>query len=137
MADLSLTRFNPFYGWMDESTHLWGRDVKLTVHHAGEDPETATERARVTLAWVDANRDLIVGFCADKLLESKNSDWSDDEHPPVDRARFEETLRLEAVDLREDRRTTLRVTAGDLFWGHWIVVVVAPERNLADAYLEG
>ena len=138
MIDLSTLDYNSGYGWYDASTTFKGETIYVYVSgKTGESLPDLTARVNKTIAWLDANLEQILGYCAEQLLADKNADWVNEKSPAVSAEEFKRKLTLGAMRFRPDKLTLLTFTDGGLFWGHWVMVKLPEDFKPTQAYLDG
>jgi hypothetical protein len=113
--------------------------VKVTVSAEEEkDLGNLEKRIKSIIDWIDQNKDKLLDFCTDELLEDKNSDeWLKSGEKELSRSDFKGKLALEAIHINEDGSTTIEYKDGKMFWGHTVVVGVTDNFSLDYATIEG
>jgi hypothetical protein len=138
MIDLSTVEYNPFYGWYDTQIVLDGKKLVLNISgQSGEARPALEQRVGAVLAWLSDNLAVMRAYCADQLYQTYLDGWVNDAHPVVSREMFMAALQLGAVRFHPDHSLTLTFLDGGVFWGHWVMVGLAPDYTPTQAYLEG
>ena len=113
-------------------------DVALCAKPAG-DETPAQVAARLTAVAGRGVRDItaVRQFCADQLLGDKNSGWLKPGEAALSAFQFRSKLRLISLELGADDAVTLRFVDGGMFWGHQVVMEIAPDFSFDFATIEG
>jgi len=112
--------------------------VKITAEYEKEgDQQTVNQEISDKLLHLLNLNEQILTYCASQYLDTKNEAWLEDGETPVDDVKFKKALHLYQVDFHSDGEITASYQAGNLFWGHVIVVVLNSDYSFKYATLEG
>lgn len=138
MIDLSQHFYNPGYGWYQTETTLRGRRVIVYVSGRGSNDTAAlSRRVNQGITWISQHYETIVAYGVEQLLPDKNADWADEPGKLITPEAFRAAMRLGALRFHADQQVEITFTAGQLFWGHWIVIWLDGDHRPTKAYLEG
>lgn len=114
-----------------------GRTVPVTV--LADEPETvpAFGRAVEIVRGLDQLIDVAEERAVWGLLNIKNESWRDLEEPEVTPDEFRAALAVEGVWVHEDGSAEVYFAAGDLFWGHAVVVQFDEAGQFVEASTAG
>ena len=132
----TLTWNDNFDRWEAQLELRPGLTIRVHVTpDAGRDDAAAGATGRKFIDWLRSHELDACRFAATKLLHVHNNSWNDDE--PISAQTFMERMTLEAVGIDSEGSASLYYDDGDLFWGHCICVLVAPNREFAGADIAG
>ncbi|MCU0497721.1 MAG: DUF2262 domain-containing protein [Anaerolineae bacterium] len=131
MLDVQTFRYNGGLGWYETRIQLHNATLNLNVVKGENEDFTAlNQRIHTAVTWVDQQYDQILQFCVDQLLALKNQEWVNGSEERVTEQMFKLAMELEVLTLLEDGSLGIAFGAGELFWGHNIVVDIDPHYQL-------
>jgi len=128
----------------DSDLSCWETNVEVRAHkivriHIStenhEDQQRVVAIARELVQWLRNHENSAREFAASQLLDTLNGGWNEGE--PISEQAFVETLYLQSVSIQEELGAELTYNAGDLFYGHWVVVRTANNFELMNAHIAG
>ncbi|WP_192881634.1 DUF2262 domain-containing protein [Nostoc sp. CENA543] len=139
MFDLNDYTFNKGLQWYEASFTIDGVQVNVTVSAEDEkDPSQLEARIKKSIDWITNNKNELLDFCAEELLEDKNSEeWLKKGEKQLSRSEFKAKLTLEAIHINADGSITIDYKDNKMFWGHTVVVAVTDDFALDYATIEG
>jgi hypothetical protein len=117
-----------------------GAIVALRLSFGADAPAeraAAIARARAVADRLESFVVRAKAHAAAQLLTLKNEMWLDEDEEPVTEERFLASMRLDAVAIDQERTVAFWFADGDLFWGHWIEVVMDADDACTSADLHG
>lgn len=138
MFDLSQYHFNPGFQWYEAVFSIDHSQVKLTVSAESETTVHVLEtRLKNGIRWFSDYSGSIISFAAKQLLSIKNEEWLQEGESPLDEKMFTKALKIARININADGSMSFYYNAGNLFWGHVIVVEVKSDYTFNYANIEG
>ncbi|WP_044500045.1 DUF2262 domain-containing protein [Nostoc sp. PCC 7107] len=131
--------FNKGLQWYEASFMLDGVKINITVSAEGEKKNSILEsRIKKSIDWITKNKEEILDFCSQELLEDKNSEeWLKEGESELTPSEFKRNLTMKAIHINEDGSVTIDYGDNKMFWGHTVVVAVTDDFSLDYATIEG
>jgi uncharacterized protein (TIGR03067 family) len=95
----------------------------------------AVAAGRDFVRWLRRHEPAARRFAAAKLLDTHNGSWNDGK--PISTRTFAGRMALENISIAPSGSVDLAYRDGDLFYGHWIIVAVDPDRQFKHATIAG
>lgn len=124
---------------MFEGLSQWnGETVRLVLRADGTSVDASALDTAHRL-WSEQAKwsETIEAYLVDDLLEVKNEYWREETEPILSRDEFLSQTELRAVTIQPDGDFEFYFHAGDLFWGHAIIVDGSLQYGLRGAGLAG
>lgn len=114
-------------------------DISLGLPDAGSAANYQEEiaAARSTITRIEQRMPHYRDRAVNELFDSYNEQWRADEEPELTRAQFEDRLRLDSVQLRDNGEIFMYLDAGDLFGGHVIEIRADTPEAISSVGLAG
>ena len=131
--------FNTDLDWYETTVRIApALDATLQIAVEGfASADDAIDAARRHLPTVLAGLEGGKALIASELLEIKNSDWLEDDEEALTEDQFVSQLTLSTLTAQADDSWELYFDAGQLFWGHQILVWWSPTRGFYEAQTAG
>lgn len=138
MFELENFEKDPFEERYRSSFLLNDLDVRIEIWAGPEESrESLQGRLKEKMAWVLGNTFQCLKYAARELLAIKNENWLKEGEEEMPEGKFLRSLRLQSILLPPGGALQLAYHAGEVFWGHAVVVGISPELDFSFATLEG
>lgn len=102
-----------------------------------DDVEARLERGRAVLQSLPAVIERAKSHAVKTLLDLKNDTWTEEDGRTIGPAEFEARLTIASITVDHDAELVIYFDAGDLFFGHHILVTETAEGELCRGEIQG